>query len=283
MAGTLAKRIVFAVVAIPAAAGIIWLGGWWLVIAIAILGVLGARELYGLARLQGVEPLAWLGYLAAGGIPVLTVTPGGPFRYEYVLLVGAGWLLALLVAAMRYGPTRRPLAAIAITCFGALYASLPLTFLIDIRHGAGSGHAPREVAFALVLLPLALTWICDTAAYMVGSQFGGPKMAPVLSPNKTWSGAVGGVVGALIAAVALGPLVHRAGVDLSTGQLLGLGLVIGVVAQVGDVAESLLKREAGVKDSSHLIPGHGGVLDRLDSLYFVIPASAALYRLYGAI
>lgn len=275
MAGNLTKRILFAVVAIPAAAGVIWLGGWWLLGAVAVLGVLGAREVYDLARLQGTKPLTWLGFLGAAATPFVAG------RLDAAMLVFTGWLLALLVAAMTRGPVQRPLAAVGITCFGALYAALPLSFLSFIRHGGG--NAPPALGFALVLLPLALTWICDTAAYMVGSQFGGPKMAPLLSPNKTWSGAVGGVAGALIAAVALGPLMHRAGVELATVQLLGLGLVVGVVAQVGDVAESLLKREAGVKDSSNLIPGHGGVLDRLDSLYFVIPASAALYWLYGAI
>jgi phosphatidate cytidylyltransferase len=90
-------------------------------------------------------------------------------------------------------------------------------------------------------------------------------------------------VSAIAAAGLLGQLVNRTGWSLTLPQLLGLGLAVGIVGQVGDVAESLLKREAGVKDSSDLIPGHGGVLDRLDSLYFVIPVSAALFRLYGVI
>jgi phosphatidate cytidylyltransferase len=280
MAGNLTKRILFAVVAIPATAGVLWLGGWWLALAVAVLAVLGAREVYDLARRQGVEPLATIGYAGAAAIPLAawaarsTVWIAAAAGYALTL-----WLLAVLVVAMRRGPTRRPLAAVGVTSFGALYAAAPLAFLLTIRHGPAAPLA----GFALVLLPLAVTWICDTAAYMVGSQVGGPKLAPVLSPRKTWSGAVGGVAGALLAATLLGPLLQRAGGALSLAQLLGLGLLVGIVGQVGDVAESLLKREAGVKDSSTLIPGHGGVLDRLDSLYFVIPASAALYRLYGAI
>ena len=280
MAGNLTKRIAFAVPALAATLGVLWLGGWWLTLTIAVLAVLGAREVYDLARLKGVEALRGMGYAAAVAIPLgAYAARGTPWINSaawYALMV---WVLAVLVAAMPRGPERRPLAAVGVTCFGAVYASAPLTFLLPIRHGVSTAVA----AFALVLLPLALTWICDTAAFMAGVQFGGPKMAPVLSPRKTWSGAVGGAAGALIAAVALSPLLGRAGVALSVGQLLGLGLVVAVVGQLGDVAESLLKREAGVKDSSNLIPGHGGVLDRLDSLYFVIPASAALYRLYGAI
>jgi len=117
-----------------------------------------------------------------------------------------------------------------------------------------------------------------------GNAFGGAKLAPVLSPNKTWAGAIGGFVAAVLAAVLLGGwALPRVGLTLETGQLVLVGAAVGVVAQVGDVAESLLKREAQVKDSSSLIPGHGGVLDRLDSLYFVLPISAGLFRLFGLV
>lgn len=279
--GNLTKRILFAVVAIPTVAGALWLGGWWLVGAIAALGMLGTREVYDLARRQGIEPVAWLGYAAAAATPfaiaLLVVQPAIGLVVELAFTL---WLLVLLVVAMRRGPASRPLAAVSVTCLGPLYTALPLSFLSVIRHLPA---APSPAAgFALALFPLVLTWICDTFAYMVGSQFGGPKMAPVLSPNKTWSGAVGGAIGAIVAAALLGQLVTRLGWSFSLPQLLGIGLAVGIVAQVGDVAESLLKREAGVKDSSSLIPGHGGVLDRLDSLYFVIPVSAGLFGLYLA-
>jgi phosphatidate cytidylyltransferase len=277
--GNLTKRILFAAVAIPVVMGALWLGGWWLVGAIAALGVLGTREVYDLARRQGIEPLAWPGYAAAVATPfaigLLLVQPGIGLGIE---LLFTCWLLTVLVIAMRRGPASRPLAAVSVTCLGPLYTALPLSFLPAIRH---SSAAPSEAAgFALALFPLVLTWICDTFAYMVGSQVGGPKMAPVLSPNKTWSGAVGGTIGAIVAAALLGQVVTRLGWSFSLVQLMGVGLAVGIVAQVGDVAESLFKREAGVKDSSSLIPGHGGVLDRLDSLYFVIPVSTLLIGLY---
>jgi phosphatidate cytidylyltransferase len=275
MAGHLTKRILFAVVAIPATMGVLWLGGWWLVGAVAVLGALGAREVYDLGRRQGAQPLDWLGYLGALGFPVVA-----HYGARLVFVGFTFWLLALLVVAMRRGPAARPLSSVAITCFGMLYATLPLTFLFALRNS----ERPSEIAgFALVLLPLVLTWICDTFAYMVGSKVGGAKMAPVLSPNKTWSGAFGGGIAAIVAAGLLGQVLNRLGWSFSLVQYVVLGAVVGVVAQVGDVAESLLKREAGVKDSSSLIPGHGGVLDRLDSLYFVIPTSAALFMLYGVV
>jgi phosphatidate cytidylyltransferase len=283
MSRTLLVRVAFAIPAIALTAVLLWLGGWWLAGALAVLSVLGAREVYQLARRQGIEPLTELGLLAAAAIPLGILALDRPSAAATAAYAGTLWLLALLAVAMARGPTGRPLTAVAVTVFGALYASAPLAFLIGIRHGSHSTQH-HTAYFLLTLLPLVLTWICDTAAYGAGTVFGGPKLAPVLSPNKTWSGAIGGLAGALLFALALGFLVlNRAGWQFGVWELLGVGVVVGVVGQLGDVAESLLKREAGVKDSSSLIPGHGGVLDRLDSLYFVIPASAALFKWYGVI
>jgi len=250
-----------------------------------LLGVLGAREVYGLARRQGIDALDGMGLAAAAAIPLATYwVKGSESRWaEPTIYAGALWLLVLLVAAMRRGPGRRPLVAVSVTTFGALYASALPSFLIAIRHGANAGVKSWPLA-SLVLLPLALTWICDTAAMAAGNAIGGPKLAPVLSPNKTWAGAIGGFLAAVVAAVLLGGWVlPRVGLPLDAGRLVLVGAAVGLVAQVGDVAESLFKREVQVKDSSNLIPGHGGVLDRLDSLYFVLPVSAGLFRLFGLV
>ena len=280
MSRNLLLRIGVAIPAIALTVLLLRVGGWWLALAVAGLGVLGAWEVYGLAQRQGIKPLAELGYIAAAAIPFIALTRWTPGA----VYAGILWLLLVLATAMFVrGAAGRPLTAVAVTLFGAVYASAPLAFLIAIRHGGNSAGAPTSY-FLLTLLPLVLTWICDTAAYGVGTTLGGPRLAPVLSPRKTWSGAVGGLAGAVGGAVALGLLVlNPSGWRFGFWQLLGVGLVVGVIGQAGDVAESLLKREAGVKDSSTLIPGHGGVLDRLDSLYFVIPASAALFELYGVI
>ena len=286
MSRNLAQRIAVAVVAIPLAVGLVWWGGWPLAGVLALLGVLGAREVYGLARRQGIDALDGMGLVAAGAIPLATYwVKGSEVRWaEPTIYAAALWLLALLVAAMRWrGPGRRPLTAVAVTTFGALYASALPSFMIAIRHGANAGVKSWPLA-ALVLLPLALTWICDTAAMAAGNAFGGPKLAPVLSPNKTWAGAIAGFSAAVVSAVLLGGWVlPRVGLPLDAVRLVLVGAAVGLVAQVGDVAESLFKREVQVKDSSTLIPGHGGVLDRLDSLYFVFPVSAGLFRLFGLV
>src|SRR5258708_18056888 len=286
MSKNLLQRIAFAGVAIPLTILIIWQGGWLLAALLAVVGVLGTREVYGLAQRQGVAALTAPGYLAAAAIPLATYWAKGselPWA-EPAMFAGALWLMLVLGAALAArGPDRRPLAAVSVTVFGALYASALPAFLIAIRHGADA--AERSWPFAwLVLFPLALTWICDTAAMAAGTAIGGRKLAPMVSPHQTWAGAVGGLVGALAGSFVLGTLVlTRFGWHLHAWELGAMGAMVGLLAQVGDVAESLFKREAGVKDSSSLIPGHGGVLDRLDSLYFVIPAAAGLFKLFGLV
>lgn len=286
MASNLSLRIAFAAVAIPLVVGVLWLGGWPLAATLAALGVLGTREVYDLARRQGIDALDRTGWLAAAGIPLLAYWAKGSEIHwaEPALYLGALWLMATLVVAMvRRGPSGRPLAVVSVTLFGCLYASALLAFLIPIRHGTNAAAQPFAY-LCLTLFPLVLTWIGDTAAMAVGITVGGAKLAPILSPKKTRAGAVGGFLGCVVTAVALGVLVlNRVGWSFATWQLVTVGGVVGVLSQVGDVAESLFKREAGVKDSSTLIPGHGGVLDRLDSLYFVVPAAAGLFRLFGVI
>jgi len=273
----LVQRVAVSAIAIPLVIAIIWVGGWALAATLAVLGVLGAREIYDFGRRQGIEALKRTGWLAAAAMPLLAYWAKAP-----VFFLGALWLMVALVIAMaRRGPTGRPLTSVSITMFGWVYASGMLAFLIAIRHGGAA--AVRPVAYILLtLFPLVITWICDTAAMAVGTAVGGPQLAPVLSPKKTHAGAVGGTLAGVIAALVLGKFVlNRQGWSFSAGQLLLFGLVVSIVGQIGDIAESLFKREAGLKDSSTLIPGHGGVLDRLDSLYFVIPTAAGLYRMFG--
>jgi phosphatidate cytidylyltransferase len=286
MSRNLLVRVAFAVPAIAVTVAVVWQGGWLLAALLAVLGVLGTREVYGFAHRQGIAALAMLGYVAAAGIPfaAIWIVETDYFWVGPTLGLGALWMLSVLVSAMVLrGPGGRPLTTVAVTVFGALYASALLAFIVPIRHGVHSEAHPLA-STALVLFPLAVTWICDTCAMAAGTLVGGRKLAPVLSPHKTWAGAVGGVAAALGASLAFGSLIlKRFALDLPVTQLLIVGLVVAVAAQVGDVAESLFKREVGLKDSSALIPGHGGVLDRLDSLYFVVPVSASVFWLFGLI
>jgi phosphatidate cytidylyltransferase len=127
-------------------------------------------------------------------------------------------------------------------------------------------------------------WVCDSAAMAAGSAIGGPRFAPVVSPKKTWSGTIAGsVAGAAVAPLFSMLFLRPAGVSLDPGVAALFGFVVASVGQVGDLAESLFKREAGVKDSGGVFPGHGGVLDRFDSLYWALPTGAALLTAFGVL
>jgi phosphatidate cytidylyltransferase len=284
MSSELARRVAFSAVAIPVAAAAAYAGGWVLALLLAVVGVLATREIYDLALAAGVDALRRTGFAAAAAIPLATYwAKGSEVRFaEPALYLGALWVaLVVGVAAWRRGPGGRPLAAVAVTVFGVLYAPGLLCFAIVLRHPSGVGlHS--SLGAALLLFPLAITWIGDTAAMAGGKLIGGPSLAPVLSPRKTWAGAVAGLVVSLplawgYATWVLDPL----GRPLSAAAAMAAGAAVSLSGQVGDVAESLFKREVGVKDSSSLIPGHGGMLDRVDSLLFALPVTAGVFRWLG--
>jgi phosphatidate cytidylyltransferase len=284
MSNNMTRRLAVAAVGIPVAAGVVYLGGWVLAVLLAVFGVVGALELYRLGGRTGVQPLTTVGALGAGLIPLValaTMSAGGAHLGPMSVLFGAvSWfILAVGLAAASRRPDERPLASVALTVFAALYAGGLPAFILLLRHAPGLS---REAGTAVVFLPLVITWVGDSLAMFGGKWLGGPKLAPVLSPNKTWSGAVSGAVGAVVLAPLYGLLVlSPVGVHVPSWQLIVLGLALSIVGQSGDVAESLFKREAGVKDSGTFFPGHGGVLDRFDSLYWVLPATAVLLTLFG--
>jgi phosphatidate cytidylyltransferase len=288
MASNDARRVAFAVVAIPLAFLLVWYGGLPLVVLIALAGTLGARELFGLAERQQVRPAVLPGLVSAAALAPLTyatlvsasAAEAAAAAWPYA---AALWLIGLLTWALAArSPAERPLEAVGVTLLAVAYTGALPVFLLVIRHA----QLPvRSWAGAwLVFFPLIVTWVCDSAAMYGGRTFGGPKLSPIVSPGKTRSGALAGVVGALVVAPLFALLVFpRVGVEVSVWQLVAIAGILSVVGQAGDLVESLFKRQSGVKDSSNLIPGHGGVLDRLDSLYFVIPVAAMLYRAFGVI
>lgn len=288
MSSNMIRRIAFAVVAIPLLVGAVWLGLWPLAAVLIVAAVLGADELFNLAERVGIHPMRTLGRVLAGAVPLLMVlmivlTPRRAAlidQWGYLALFGI--LVVVAAAVFTRTPEQRPIAAIAVTLMGVAYtAVLPSTAFL-IRHAQWGTRS--WTGTALVFFPMVVTWVCDSAAMTGGQMIGGPKLAPSISPGKTRAGGIAGVVGGTAIGVLFALVIFpRAGLALDVLPVVLLALVISVIGQIGDLAESLLKREAGVKDSSALIPGHGGVLDRLDSLYFAIPAAAIGYHLMGVI
>ncbi len=272
----LTLRILSALVAVPVVVATVYLGDAALASLLGVTAALACWELFRMAERTGARPIAWL------GIPLAAAVPLAVHGYQ-LRLFGPPLALAVLiplvvlgVAIWARGVAGRPLASAAVTVFGIVYVGATLSFAYGLRYhrfaiGALAGSA-------LVLLPVVLTWGSDTGAYFAGRTFGKRKLIPSVSPGKTVAGAVGGLIATVIVAYLYSRFALRpaAQLALSPWGAVIFGTIISVAAQVGDLAESLLKREADVKDSSRLIPGHGGVLDRVDSLLFTLPVGYLL-------
>jgi phosphatidate cytidylyltransferase len=271
-------RVASAAVLIPLLLVAVVAGQPWLTLLILLVTGIAAWEVAALLRgagLPAVPPLV-VGIAVAAGV-VMALPAGDP---ALPLLVAAAFAVPAVVAFARPDP-RDGFQAWMATAFGGLYAGL-LGFLVALSvHGAPLGTAAPAAGFLdpgrVWLLALVVTvWAFDTFAYVVGRSYGRGHFLAHISPAKTWTGVLGGTVGAIVvAAICL----WAVGRDPLLGLILG-GLV-AVAAQAGDVAESMLKRAAGAKDSGRLIPGHGGMLDRVDSFLFAAPAMSLFLALFA--
>ncbi|MBK7835584.1 MAG: phosphatidate cytidylyltransferase [Gemmatimonadetes bacterium] len=271
--GELARRVLVALIAAPVAIGMVWLGELPFAAFLGVAGGIGAWELYRMARQGGVDALDALGIPLAAALPLLAHADRLQVLRSPAAIGGVVFVALLGASIWARGVGGRPLESVAVTVFGALYTGGMLAFGYSLRHhrfviGAAAGTA-------LVLFPVILTWASDIGAYFVGRALGKAKLIPSVSPGKTRAGAIGALVVTMAVAYAYNAYVLRPWSQLALAPWTAIifGLVVSVAAQVGDLAESLLKREAGVKDSSHLLPGHGGILDRLDSLFFALPVA----------
>ena len=285
MSAELRARVLVAAVGIPLAFLLIHLGGWYLAGLMAVAAALAANEFLALASAKGARPFRWLGVPAASAVVLLAgLEPdfavwGGR---ALALLLVLGLLTSCALIFCR-GIDSAPLLSATATVAGVLYTGGTLSFAVLLRHlpGVEGAGVPQPLdGTLLVLLPVTVTWVGDSAAYFVGKKLGKRRLAPRVSPNKTVEGGIAG----LIAAPATGALMGiflRDSPNFAVSPLTGaaVGLVLGAAAQLGDLAESVFKREVGVKDSGTLLPGHGGALDRLDALFFTLPLGYGLILL----
>jgi phosphatidate cytidylyltransferase len=265
----LAQRVATAAVGIPALVVVLFLGRWWIAALILVVALVTGAETFRLLAQAGYRALAWLG-TAIGIVLVIDGILFSETDDKAFLFLVAGFMLAALGSFLRADP-RDGLATLISTVFGALYVGL-LGFLprlagLDLLLPPGAQVAGLLDAGRWWLVVTVLgVWAYDTGAYFVGRIIGGPRFLTAISPSKTWAGAIGGVVAATaVAAILLWAL------GRGPAEALVLGPLIAIAAQAGDLAESMLKRAAGAKDSGRLFPGHGGILDRVDSLLFAGP------------
>jgi phosphatidate cytidylyltransferase len=257
-------RIGSALVFAPVLIALAFLGGPYFVALVGLLIALGLSEFYAMMMERGLRPSGRLGVFMALVLCVFAYT-GTPSQTN---LLFTGGLLVIFCSELLRSEGERGIEPMAVTLFGILYVgwlSVHLVLLRELPHALGQ---PYEQGATYVLLAFFLTWVCDTAAYGFGLWLGRRRLMPAVSPKKSVEGSIGGLV-STIAAAHLARLWFAPYLDLTHATLLGAAA--GVFAQVGDLAESLLKRVSGTKDTSALIPGHGGILDRFDSLYFTAP------------
>jgi phosphatidate cytidylyltransferase len=274
------KRVATAAVLIPFAVGIVlWGSTAVMAVAVALVTLLALFEYFALGEAIGHRAyrfwtascallLIFVQWLMAGEAPYRL--SGGLVAYRRISWFGdiapgleIVFFLFVLGTAVIALFTKRPLVetlpAAGISSSGLILVAFPLSYAVRL-HGAGT-QGPALLLFAMVII-----WVGDTAAYFVGRSFGKYKLAPHLSPNKTWEGTVASFLGSLIVAV-----VFARFMTVPLPYLLGMAAVGNVAGQVGDLLESAYKRSAGIKDSGSLLPGHGGVLDRIDALILAIP------------
>ncbi len=262
----LLSRIAVTVVGLPLVLGFVYLGGWWLFGLAVFAALVALHELYGMAR--GLRPLVLAGY--AGALATLLGAEIGGAEW----MVG-GFMLTLVLAFLLYGiaETRQTATVtMSTTVTGVAWIALGLGHLLLLRDVPEYG---RIAVFAVLIAVFA----DDTAAYLVGRLIGRHKLAPSLSPGKTWEGFIAGTLAAI--AASFFTLYDDRETFLSIWQAVVLGLAIALAGAAGDLFESALKRDLKVKDSGQLLGGHGGMLDRIDSLLFASVAAFYVILAFG--
>jgi phosphatidate cytidylyltransferase len=253
-------RVATSVILIPSALAAVYAGGWVLALWAGAAGVAMAREWTRIVHHE--TQLGWR--FALHGLAIA--------GSQFLLVVGQpNWAVAVVLFAAFVGSliARKNEERSVWLIAGILFVAMPCLAFANLRMLSPYG-------FETVIWLLCVVWATDSVAFMAGSKFGGPKLAPLISPKKTWAGAIAGLVAGVLAGVLLAKF---AGQELSLA-FAGASAVLSVMTQCGDLAESFLKRSFGVKDASDLIPGHGGALDRLDGMIFAT-SGLALFVLFA--
>ncbi|MCK5489122.1 MAG: phosphatidate cytidylyltransferase [Gemmatimonadetes bacterium] len=275
MASDLGQRLTVAAIGIPVTVAVTYAGGPLFAAGLAVLSAVAVWEIGRMLATRGDRFLYVPGMVLAASYPLAALYLGSADAWSITL---AAIVLLVGAATLRMAPAERPFQVAALTFTAAVYVGGLISFGVPLRERFAVSALEGTLFF---FLPVALTWLADTAAYFGGRALGKRQLSPVISPNKTVEGAAAALLAGPVGAVFYGFVVlPRLGSSLGVPGLLALGLVIAAAATIGDLAESALKRECGVKDSSGLLPGHGGLLDRMDSLLWSIPAACVFLLVF---
>ncbi|MGE5529435.1 MAG: phosphatidate cytidylyltransferase [Patescibacteria group bacterium] len=262
------KRILSAIVGGAAYVALGFYGLPWLSAGFAALAMLGLLEFWRLCRARGLrlqpQVTAAVGLILFASLTVVLHGADAVTRVRQVEPLLAACLILLFLAGstaeVLKGQVKEAVDASAVQLFAGVYTIFPMAYMIMLR------ALPGDAGLYYFFLLTVATWAGDSAAYFLGSTLGRHRLAPALSPRKTWEGSAAGLAASALAGAVYGLAWHR-----DPWPALALGLLVGLCGQLGDLFESLLKRDFGVKDSGFFLPGHGGVLDRFDSLFFAAP------------
>ena len=266
----LGLRLATAAVLAPLLVVTIVIGRWLFLAAVLALALLATIEFFGLADSKPYRPRLVPGLALAASFPLVFYgAPPGSDVLAIILTVGVA---GVAIAQLLDRGAEEATASVAFTVLGALYAGLLLGHLVLIRELSREiPGAPYRIGAILVVIPLVLTWVNDTVAYFVGRKWGKRRLAPRISPGKSVEGAAGALVATMIAGGIAGILLAEWFPLIGPAHGIAIGLLVGIASPSGDLIESAFKRDAGVKDSSQLVPGHGGILDRFDGLMLAAP------------
>ncbi|MEJ2721478.1 MAG: phosphatidate cytidylyltransferase [bacterium] len=257
-------RVAASVIFIPCVVVITNTGGYYFLLLIDSVIFVGMWEFYRMMEAKGIRPYKLIGITCSLVLSWYVFFRNGMYANLFLTLV----LVVLMCLELTRKETKMAVYHIAVTILAVIYIGFLGSHLIMLREFPLSVNLEYSMGASFVLLAFILTWACDTGAYIVGSAIGRRKLMPRISAHKTREGSAGGLVFAVAAAVIARETFAP---YLELWQALALGLLVGVVAQLGDLFESLIKRDVDTKDASEMIPGHGGVLDRFDSLLFTSP------------
>ena len=267
MASELPRRLAVAAIGIPIVVIVAWLGGVVMAVGLGLLAAGGVWEFGRMFTTRGDRFVIRTAMLGAAALPFVVWSTGPEGA---ALLLTVQLLAVTAIAALRIPPEDGPFRAAALSFGACVYVGGLLSYAMLLREWP---TADQRLGTALFLLPVGITWLADTAAYFAGRALGRRPLAPIISPNKTMEGGLAGLLAGPIAALLLARMAIPEFYALGSVQVALVGLLIAGAAILGDLVESAIKRECGVKDSGGLLPGHGGLLDRMDSLLWAIPVA----------